>query len=127
MTHKRVLVTNRLRQPPSTGFSWVDRSFVHDWIPKLSSDATLLYYFLATVADKQGLSYFRDESIAGRLRWRLATLLEARDELIRLDLIAHEPPLTQVLSLPSGRRRASQGLHALGELFAQARHSQPEE
>ena len=79
MTHKRVLVTSRLRPPPSTGFSWVDRSFVHDWIPKLTSDATLLYYFLATVADKQGLSYFRDESIAGRLRWRLATLLEARD------------------------------------------------
>lgn len=126
MTHKRVLVANRLRQPPGTGFSWVDRRFVHDWIPKLSSDATLLYYFLATVADKQGLSYFRDESIACRLRWRLATLLAARDELIRLDLIAHEPPLTQVLSLPSGRRRASHGLLALGELFAQARHSQEE-
>lgn len=127
MIHKRILVSNRVRQPPRTGFSWVDRRFVHDWIPQLSTEATLLYYFLATVADKNGLSYYRDDSLACRLRLRLANLLEARDELLRLDLIAHEPPLTQVLSLPSRRRRTSQGLHALGELFEQARRSQREE
>jgi hypothetical protein len=127
MIHKRILMANRVRRPPRAGFSWVDRRFVHVWIPKLSTDAILLYLFLATVADKNGLSYYRDDSIACRLRLRLAHVLEARDELLRLDLIAHDPPLTQVLSLPDGRRRTPTGLYALGELFEQARRSPVEE
>ena len=127
MIHKRVLVTSRVRRPPQAGFSWVDRRFVHDFIPKLSSEATLLYFFLAAVADKNGLSYYRDDSIACRLHLRQPDLLEARDELLRHDLIAHEPPLTQVLSLPQGKRRSPSGLHALGEVFQQVRRSQHKE
>jgi hypothetical protein len=127
MIHKRILVASRVRRPPQAGFSWVDRRFVHDVVPKLSSEAVLLYFFLAAVADKNGLSYYRDDSIACRLRLRQANLLEARDELLRHDLIAHEPPLTQVLSLPSGQRRSHSGLHALGELFQQVRRSQNQE
>jgi hypothetical protein len=57
----------------------------------------------------------------------------ARDELLARDLIAHETPLTQVLSLPPpGRRRPSepgQGLIQLGELLRQVAalpHSDPE-
>ena len=33
------------------------------------------------------------------------------------DLIAYQPPLTQVLSLPPPRRVERGGVHALGELF----------
>ena len=86
----------------------------------------LSYFFLASVSDQQGLSYYRDDSLASRLRIRQADLLEARDELIRHDLLAYESPLTQVLSLPQAQRRQQQGLHALGELFRQAR-CDPEE
>lgn len=129
MIHKRILVTSRLRQPPPAGFSWIDRRFVHEFVPQLVSDATLLYFFLASVADKHGLSYFRDDSIAARLRIRQASLLDAREELLRHDLIAYEAPLTQVLSLPSARRRRRQaaGLLALGELFPQASQRAQEE
>jgi len=60
-------------------------------------------------------------------------LLQARDELLAHDLIAHETRLTQVLSLPPpGPRRRSepgQGLLHLGEILRQAtalRHSNEE-
>lgn len=126
MIHKHVLLTDRVRRPPKSGFSWVDRRFVHHFAPQLSQEAILLYFFLASVSDQQGLSYYRDDSLASRLRIRQADLLEARDELIRHDLLAFESPLTQVLSLPQAQRRQQQGFHALGELFRQARRA-PEE
>ena len=126
MIHKHVLLTDRVRRPPKSGFSWVDRRFVHHFAPQLSQEAILLYFFLASVSDQQGLSYYRDDSLASRLRIRQADLLEARDELIRHDLLAYESPLTQVLSLPQAQRRQQQGLHALGELFRQPR-CDPEE
>jgi len=124
MIHKRVLVNDRVRQPPVHGFSWVDRRFVHDFAPQLSQEAILLYFFLASVSDKHGLSYYRDDSLATRLRMRLADLLEARDELIRHDLLAYESPFTQVLSMPQARRRQQAGLHAMGELFRSASSTQ---
>lgn len=120
MIHKHVLVTTRVRQPPRTGFSWVDRRFVHQFAPQLSQEAVLLYFFLASVSDKHGLSYYRDDSMASRLRIRQTDLLEARDELLRHDLVAYEAPLTQVLSLPQARRKRQGGLQALGEIFRQA-------
>ena len=126
MIHKHVLLTDRVRRPPKSGFSWVDRRFVHHFAPQLSQEAILLYFFLASVSDKQGLSYYRDDSLASRLRIRQADLLEARDELIRHDLVVFESPLTQVLSLPHAQRRQQSGLHAFGELFQQARRA-PEE
>ena len=51
MMHKHVLVSNRVRRPPSTGFSWVDRRFVHHYAPQLSQEAILLYFFLASVSN----------------------------------------------------------------------------
>ena len=54
----------------------------------------------------------------------LPSLLQARDELLAYDLIAHEPPLTQVLSLPARcqRRRSGPGggLMPLSEILRQA-------
>jgi hypothetical protein len=50
----------------------------------------------------------------------LPAMIQAREELLARDLIAHEVRLTQVLSLlPAGRRRRSepgQGLMHLGEI-----------
>jgi hypothetical protein len=116
---KRILVKDRIRRPPADGFSWVDRKFVHEFVPQLSQEAILLYFFLAAVSDKVGLSYYRDDSVAARLRIRHTHFCEARDELVRHDLIAFERPLTQVLSLPcaKGRRQQAGGLHAMRELF----------
>jgi len=43
---KRVLVADRLRRPPATGWSWVDRRFLREHGDHLSREAMLLYFFL---------------------------------------------------------------------------------
>jgi hypothetical protein len=123
MPPKPLLVPARLRRPPATGWSWVDRRFLREFAAHLSSDAVLLYFFLCAVADKQGLSFYGDGTQAMLLRMSLPALMSARDELLARDLIAHQVRFTQVLSLPPpGQRRPvepGQGLMHLGELLRQ--------
>lgn len=118
MIEKRLLVPERVRRPPAEGFSWVDRRFVRDHAPGLERDAILLYFFLGAVSDKDGLSFWGDVKIGGRLKLDEAVVARARDELVRRDLIAHAPPLTQVLSLPEPRaRRAGDGAEQFGAIL----------
>jgi hypothetical protein len=123
MTQKRILVAGRLRRPPATGWSWIDRRFLREHGDYLSRDATLLYLFLATVADRHGLSFYSDPTLCSRLRLSPPALPQARQELLDRDLIAYQLPLVQVLSLPaagvSRRVEPGQGLIRLGELFQQ--------
>jgi hypothetical protein len=122
MIQKRLLIPDRVRRPPREGFSWVDRRFLRDYASRLSGDAILLYFFLAAVSDKDGLSFYSDGSLAVRLRLREQAIVSARDELVSHDLVAFQPPLTQVLSLPLGRVQRG-GLHALGEVFGTLRNA----
>jgi hypothetical protein len=124
MIPKRILIPARLRKPPATGWSWLDRRFVREHMDHLSRDAVLLYFFLSAVADGNGLSYYGDGTVAARLRMPLPSFFQARDELLAYDLIAHETPLTQVLSLPRRcQRRGSEpggGLMQLGDILRRA-------
>jgi hypothetical protein len=124
MIDKRILVPARLRRPPATGWSWMDRLFVREHMAHLSREAVLLYFFLVAVADKHGLSFYADGSLATLLRMTLPALIQAREELLARDLIAHEVRLTQVLSLlPPGQRRRSEpggGLMQLGDILRRA-------
>ena len=90
----------------------------------LSREAVLLYFFLAAVADKHGVSFYGDVTLATLLRMTLPALIQARDELLARDLIAHETRWTQVLSVPSPdeRRRCEPGggLMRLGEVMRRA-------
>jgi hypothetical protein len=123
MIQKRILVPERLRRPPATGWSWVDRRFLREHGDYLSREAILLYLFFAAVADRHGLSFYSDSALTGRLRLEQPVLERARQELLERDLIAHQLPLVQVLSLPSPgvRRRPEpgQGLMMLGDVFRQ--------
>jgi hypothetical protein len=121
MIQKPILVPSRLRRPPATGWSWVDRRFVREHMAYLSREAVLLYFFLSAVADKHGLSFYGDGTLVIQLKMTLPILLEARDELLARDLIAHEIRWTQVLSLPPCEQRRrhepGQGLTALGDIL----------
>ena len=123
MIQKRILVAERLRRPPATGWSWLDRRFLREHGDYLSSEAMLLYLFLAAVADRHGLSFYSDNTLTSRLRLSAPVLAQAREELLNRDLIAHQLPLVQVLSLPergiSRRPEPGQGLIMLGDLFRQ--------
>lgn len=123
MIPKRILVTERLRRPPATGWSWIDRRFLREHGDYLSREAVLLYFFLASVADRHGLSFYSDNRLMARLRWSQPVLEQARQELLDRDLIAHQLPLVQVLSMPRpgvGRRaEPGQGLMRLGDVFRQ--------
>ncbi len=109
MVEKRILVPGRVRRPPQTGFFWVDRRFFREQADHLSRDAVLLYLFLCSVSDRDGLSYWREESTAARLRITAPLVARAREELLARDLLAHAPPLTQVLSLPLPLRLGTAG------------------
>ena len=124
MIQKRILVPSRLRRPPATGWSWLDRRFVRENMAHLSREAALLYFFLSAVADRHGLSFYSDGTLAALLRMTLPALIQAREELLAHDLIAHEVRWTQV---PLYRRQVEQprrpepgqGLVQLGELMRQ--------
>jgi hypothetical protein len=124
LIQKRLLVAERLRRPPATGWSWVDRRFLREHGDQLSREATLLYFFLAAVADRHGLSFYSDHTLTSRLRLSQQVLEKARQELLERDLIAHQLPLVQVLSLPasgvSRRPEPGQGLMLLGDVLRQA-------
>ena len=97
---KRILVADRVRRPPATGWSWVDRRVLREHGDHLSREALLLYLFLAAVADRHGLSFYSDYTLSSRLRLAPQVLEQARQELLDRDLIAYQSPLVQVLALP---------------------------
>jgi hypothetical protein len=99
MVQKRVLSPGRLRRVPKQ-FSWVDHRLVrHRHICGCTHAALALYLLLVTVADAEGLSYYSDETIRTLLNMDQGTLCQARGDLCRRGLIAHQRPLYQVLSL----------------------------
>ena len=118
MIHKQILVPSRVRRPPPDGWSWIDRRFLREHAPRLSHEAIVLYFFLAAVSDKDGLSFYGDASIALRLRMEETIVVAARDELVAADLVAYRAPLAQVLSLPAATiQRRGGGLAQFGEIL----------
>ncbi len=105
---KRVLDPERLRQVPAQ-FSWIDHRLVREhYVEKADVCAWTLYLFLVCVADARGLSYYAEATLCRRLRLPATRLAQARRDLIALDLVAYDPPLYQVLSLPETVPRAVQ-------------------
>lgn len=97
---KRALLPERLRTVPAH-FSWLDHRLVREhFIERAEVDAWALYLFLVTVADAHGLSYYGEATLGRRLRLDRSRLARARAALVELDLLAYEPPLYQILSLP---------------------------
>jgi hypothetical protein len=117
MVSKRLVDAARRRRVPRQ-FSWVDQRLVRDGhIGRCSHSALALYLFLVTVCDAEGLSYYAEQSLCGRLNMSADALRQSRCELLSAGLIAYEHPLYQVLALdpqplmpaPSGAAHRSVG------------------
>jgi len=81
-----------------------------------------LYLFLITVADARGLSYYSDRSLEKRLTMDSNTLNQARDQLIKNDLVAYKHPFYQILPLdppppPLKNRANCEQASSVGRIF----------
>jgi hypothetical protein len=100
MAIKRLLLPDRVRKIEGS-FSWIDHRFVTEgFLQDLSMVEILLYFFLVAVSDRHGLSFYHDDRMASLLKIDLPALGKAREALVKRSLLAYEPPLYQVLSLP---------------------------
>ena len=121
---KRVLNPERLRKVPPH-FSWIDHRLVREeYFLRCDHPAWALYLFLTSVADGEGLSYYSDASLIGRLKMDPLVLCASRQQLVRAGLIAYEKPLYQVLSLEPAPSTRS-GPMSVGELLRRAMGGQP--
>ena len=122
MVEKHLICPQRIRKIPKQ-FSWLDHRLVRDhYIDRCSHSAAALYLFLVTVADAQGLSYYSDRVISQRLAMDANTLAQARQELIRIGLIAYQKPLYQVLALDTPTKATNRypgQLQSLAQIFKQ--------
>lgn len=114
---KRLLIPERKRRLPKTGWAWIERRFVREFADSLERDSLLLYFFLAAVSDKDGLSYYSDPAIACRVRMEESTVVRAREELETRDLISYDPPFYQVLSLPEPIRLGGSGPSLISDIM----------
>jgi hypothetical protein len=100
MMTKKILRPDRLRQVPAQ-FSWIDQRLVREnFLRHADPAAWALYLVLVTVADAQGLSYYSDATLSRLLKLDPLELAQARQQLVRADLLAYQKPLAQVLALP---------------------------
>lgn len=82
-------------------FSWMPfRLLTSGMLARLGQPAKLLYFFLCLVADKRGVSFYSDPRITSTMQLTDLELDQARNELTRLDLLAYDGHLYQLLSLP---------------------------
>ena len=101
MIKKKVLNLNRIRCT-NGGFSFIPHRFLTDgFLAALDQHQLLLYFFLVLASDRYGLSYYAYDSICTATRLTVEQYIEARNSLIKKDLIAFDGTLFQVLELPS--------------------------
>ena len=101
MIRKKIINPDRIRAITG-GFSFIPHRFVTDgFLSSLNQKQLLLYLFLVLVSDRYGLSYYAYDSICSLLQLTLEDYIQARDDLLKRDLIAFDGTLFQVLQLPA--------------------------
>jgi len=101
MTRKRILNPGRVRQI-SGGFSYIPHRFLTGgFLASLDQKEILLYLFLVLVSDRHGLSYYSYDMICSLIQLTLDEYIEARDGLLKKDLISFDGKIFQVLDLPA--------------------------
>jgi len=100
MIKKKILVPNRIRRIEG-GFSFIPHRFLTDgFLAVLDQKEILLYLFLIIVSDRNGISFYSYDAICTLLQITVDEYIEARNALIKRDLISFDGTLFQVLDLP---------------------------
>jgi len=100
MVSKKIINPNRIRRIEG-GFSFIPHRFLTDgFLASLNQKELLLYFFLILSSDRYGLSFYSYDVICSYLELCVDDYIEARDGLIKKDLIAYDGTLFQVLDLP---------------------------
>ena len=107
----RVIVPrpDRVRTLEGVAFGWMDARLHRDgWLMRLSPEALSVYVFLALVADRDGVSFYRRDRIGAGLALGETEVREALRQLEDLGLVAFFPfgphaceGFRQVLSVPA--------------------------
>ena len=79
-------------------FAWVDHR-----LRELSLEEIAVLFFLHLAADKHGLSFWADATIARKLRLGEGDVVQARFRLVAKGLVAYRYPLYQLLPLADTR------------------------
>jgi hypothetical protein len=109
MLTKKILNPDRIRQICG-GFSFIPHRFLTDgFLKSLSPPELLLYILLVLAADRYGLSYYSYDRICALLHMTTEQYIQARDGLIKKDLIAFDGTFFQVLELPATPVKAKRG------------------
>ena len=100
MISKKIINPHRLRHIEG-GFSFIPHRFLTDgFFSSLSQKELLLYFFLILASDRYGLSFYSYDLICSYLELNMEEYIQARDGLLKKDLIAFDGTLFQVLDLP---------------------------
>ena len=100
MIKKRILDPGRIRRIDG-GFAFIPHRFLTDgFLSVLAPRQQQLYFLLVLAADRHGLSFYGYDAICSMLQMSLDQYMEARDDLIKKELIEFDGTLFQVLELP---------------------------
>ncbi len=109
MITKKILNLDRIRHIDG-GFSFIPHRFLTGgFLKSLNPSELLLYIFLVLAADRYGLSYYSYDRICALLHMTAEQYIQAREGLIKKDLIAFDGTLFQVLKLPAAPIKAKRG------------------
>jgi hypothetical protein len=109
MVIKKPIYPDRVRRIIGS-FSWLDHRLISDgYLHVMTRNEIPLYFFLALVGDKQGLSFYSEASICELLKMNPFEFHKARELLIDRSLLACKNGLFQLLQLPnpSDRERSN--------------------
>ena len=98
--HRAPIVPERVRGIDGS-FAFLPHRFLREgFFVSLTPDELRLYALLVLAADRNGISFYHYDSICSLLEVPIEVYVEARNALIRKDLIAFDGTRFQVLSLP---------------------------
>lgn len=102
---KRILQANRRRQIKGS-FGWIEHRFMREGHMKVLSRAEiLLYFFLALVSDKNGISFYGPERTICLLKLDEADYYRALAALEAKDYICRQGNKIQLMSLPASANK----------------------